>query len=91
MRGGRFPWDRDFSDKRLEYGWTRRHLCKGEGRAVFFCNGGKARADTHGNIMALIRALLLWQEIDLDIGHVGSTPLKVMADETVEVERCGGA
>ena len=81
----------DFSHEGLEDGRTGRDFGDGDAGAVFGGDGGDARADTFGNVVALGFALAPGHEVDLQIRDMGAAAHEVMAHQAVEVERGGDA
>ena len=81
----------DFGDDGLEDGRAGRDLGDGDGSAVFFGDGRHARADAFRDVVALGGALVLREEVDLDVGHSGAAAQEVVADEAVEIIRRSGA
>ena len=77
----RRPWD----------GRAGRDLGNGDVGAVFFGDGRHARADAFRDVVALGGALVLREEVDLDVGHRGTAAQEVVADEAVEIEGRGRA
>jgi len=81
----------DFGDHRLEHGRTGRHLGDGDRRAILGGDGGDGRAHAFGDVVALVRTLALAHEVDLHVGHGRAAAQEVVAHESVEIKRRGGA
>ena len=63
-------------------GW---HLGDGDTGFVAIRDGGDGRANAFGDVVALCFALVLADEVDLDVGDVGTAAHEVVAHEAVEV------
>ena len=81
----------DLGDEGLEDGRAGRDLGHGDGGAVFLGDGQELLADALGDVVAGGVAVVLGQEVDLDVGDIGAAAQEVVADEAVEIERGGGA
>ena len=77
----------DFGDQRLQNRRAGRHLGHGDARAVFRGDGGDARADALGDVVALCFAFALADEVHLDVGDVRAAAHEIMAHEAVEIKR----
>ena len=75
----------------MQHGRAGRHLGHGDDRAVALGDGGDNRADPLRDRVALVRALVLADEIDLQVGDIGPAAHEVVPHESVEIEGRGGA
>ena len=81
----------DFGHEGLEHRGAGRHFGDGDGGLILGGDGGEARTDPDSDGMALGGALLLRNEVDLQVGEVRPAAQEVVADQAVEIERRGHA
>ena len=81
----------DLGHQRLQHGRTGRHLGHLDARAKAIGDGQQALAHLLGDLVALQFAIVLAEQVHLDIGDVRSAAQIVMAHQAVEVERRGRA
>ena len=78
-----------FGDQRLQDRRTGRHFGHFHPNPVLCRNRLQQFPDAARDRMALVRAISLWSQVDLDVRHILSAAHVVMADKPVEVERRG--
>ena len=87
----RFVGTVNFRDDRLQHRWARRHLGHRDGSAVFFGNGGHEGTHPFRDRVTLVGARLLTHKVHLDVRDIRPAAKVGVADEAVEIKRCGGA
>jgi hypothetical protein len=75
----------NLGDESLQDGRAGRHFGDGHARAVTLRDGRHSRTHALGDVVALRLALVLGDEIDLDVRHVCAAAHEVVAHQAVEI------
>ena len=81
----------DFGDDRRHHWRSRRHLDNLGVAAGLLADRFDRIAHRYGDLVALARALVLIDEVDLNVSRLRRSAQIVLANEAVEIDRTGGA
>ena len=79
----------NLSDQRLQDRRPRRHLSHGDPRPESLGHSGHGRPNPLGDVVTLSLPGMLIDQVDLDVGDVGSAAQKIVTDQAVEIEGRG--